>query len=108
MQAIRYIYISDQGRVFGSTGDPTEEDFAYAAVGMKIIVRLADAHYYGVDGKWRRISNGRLGAAEIDGEETPPFHTAAVDFDVPRTDRGNSFPSFSSRAGGSSSTDAQR
>ncbi len=100
MLSWRYVFISDQGRVFGTTDDPTREDFAYATVGMVTIVRLADGHYYGTEGKWRPISRGQLGTADVEGEETLPFHEPAAD--------GEPDPnSLSSRAGDSKPADAR-
>jgi hypothetical protein len=80
MPAGPYIFVSDQGRVFSVADAPTAEDFAFAAVGMVTIVRLADAHYYGRDRRWRPIPPGQLGSAEFEGEESPPYHALSSDF----------------------------
>lgn len=74
MSALRYIFISDQGRVFSTSDEPTTEDFEYAAVGMMTIVSIADARYYGLGRRWCPIPPGRLGTVNIEGEETASFH----------------------------------
>lgn len=38
MTALAYIYVGDQGRVFASTDEPTDEDLTYAGVGMVTII----------------------------------------------------------------------
>lgn len=81
MTAPAYIYVGDQGRVFASTDEPTDEDLAYADVGMVTIVRLADYHFYGTGRTWTSIASGKLGQASVEGELTPPFHVAAAEFD---------------------------
>lgn len=70
----RYVFVTDQSRVFFTALEPTPEDFAYAEVGMVIIVRIADAHYFGTQKEWMPIPAGQLGHAEVDGEETGAFH----------------------------------
>jgi hypothetical protein len=70
----RYVFVTDQSRIFFTALEPTSEDFAYAEVGMVIIVRIADAHYFGTEKKWLPIPAGQLGHAEVDGEETGEFH----------------------------------
>ncbi len=87
MPASPYIFVTDQGRVFSVADEPTAEDFAYAAVGMVTILRLADAHYYGRDGRWYPIPPGQLGKAEVNGEESPPYHALLSDFAEPLRDR---------------------
>ena len=74
MNSARYVFVNDQGRVFGSYDDPTEEDFAYAAVGMVVIVRLADCCYYGRERAWRPVVKAMLDRAEIEGAGSPQFH----------------------------------
>lgn len=81
MRAPRYIYISDQGRVFSSADDPTPEDFAYANVGMITILRLEDHHCYRSDGKWRPIADGKLASANVDGMQTGEFHADPSDME---------------------------
>lgn len=76
-----YIYVSDQGRVFASRDEPTDEDLAYAQVGMVTIIRLADCHFYGTSRIWTLIAKGKLGQVSVEGELTPPFHVAASDFE---------------------------
>jgi hypothetical protein len=78
-----YIYVSDQGRVFASTHEPTEEDLAYAKVGMVVIIRLADYYFYGTGKTWASIASGRLGRAKIEGQLTQPFHGTVSDFEPP-------------------------
>ncbi len=80
MSPVRYVFISDQGRVFSSSGEPTTEDFGYAAVGMVTILSLSDGCYYGVEREWLPIPAGRLGAAEVANEPMPPFHAPASYF----------------------------
>jgi|SRR5581483_10305194 len=70
----RYVFVNDQGDVFTTSNEPTAGDFGYAEVGMLIIVRLADCHFYGRTGQWQRIADGRLTTVEIDGEISPAFH----------------------------------
>lgn len=70
----RYVFVTDQSRTLFSTLKPTAEDFAYAEVGMVIIVRIADAHYFGRAKKWLPIPSGQLGRAEVDGEESGEFN----------------------------------
>ncbi len=105
MSAARYLFVSDQGRVFSSNDDPTPEDFEYAAVGMVTILRLADGHYYdGQQRKWRPIPRGSLGSGEVEGEAPLPFHAPASDFEPP-TDHDPNL--LSSQAGDSKPTDAR-
>jgi hypothetical protein len=75
MPAARYIYVSDQGRVYSSVDEPTSEDFEYAHVGMLTILRLSDNHCYRTEGKWRPVAPSKLVSAEIDGVETEKFHS---------------------------------
>ncbi len=79
MTAPAYIYVGDQGRVFASMDEPTDEDLAYAEVGMVTIVRLADYHFYGIGRTWMSIASGKLGQASVEGKLTPPFHVAAAE-----------------------------
>lgn len=81
MSSARYVFINDQCRAFSSSGAPTSEDFEYAAVGMVTILSLVDGRYYGRAKKWLPIPEGRLEAAEVDGEITPPFHAPASHFE---------------------------
>lgn len=97
----RYVYLNDQGQVFSSDDDPTPEDFAYAAVGMVTIIRVADFHCYGSEKRWLPISEGELGAAEIDDQEATPLHTTVSQTLPPLLKHR---PSFSSRARGSTPT----
>jgi hypothetical protein len=85
----QYIFVTDQSRVFFTQTAPTPEDLAYAEVGMVVIVRVADAHYYGRECDWLPVPAGRLGCAELDGEETPLFHSLPDLFD--KTEQGGSF-----------------
>ena len=75
MPAPRYIYVSDQGRVYSSVDEPTSEDFEYAHVGMLTILRLADNHCYRIEGKWRPVAPSKLVSADIDGMPTDKFHS---------------------------------
>ena len=52
MNSPRYLFVSDQGRVFSHAEAPTKRDLAYAGVGMLTIIRLADYHYYDRGKKW--------------------------------------------------------
>lgn len=63
--------------MFTSHDDPTTEDFANAAVGILILVRLADLSCYGTDETWRTIPPGQLANAEIGDDRSPPFHCTA-------------------------------
>lgn len=72
----RYLFVSDQGRVFSCHDEPTTEDFANAAVGIFTLVRLADLHRYGTEETWRPIPPGELTNAEIGDDRSPPFHCA--------------------------------
>lgn len=78
MSIYRYVFVNDQGAVFGSSDDPTEEDFAYAEVGMVTILRLADDCYFGREGTWRAIPCGQLEKADIDDGTATPFHAPAA------------------------------
>ena len=89
MTAAAYIYVGDQGRVFASMDEPTDEDLAYAEVGMVTIIRLADCHFYGTGRAWTAIAKGKLGQASMEGELTPPFHVAASEFDPAAPASGN-------------------
>ena len=105
----RYVFLDDQGRVFSSHDDPTAEDFAYAAVGMVTIVRVADFHCYGSKKKWLPIPAGELVTAELDEHENPPFHTERND--ERRTIEPAMMkhrPSLSSQAASSEPADAGR
>ncbi len=82
MFSSRFMFISDQGRVCSSLDEPTDEDFAYAAVGMVTILSLADGRYYGIEQKWLPIPPGRLGTAEVDDETTRPFHAPESYFEA--------------------------
>jgi hypothetical protein len=79
MPAARYVFISDQGRVFSSADEPTLEDFEYVAVGMLTIVRMEDGRYYGRARKWLPIPVGRLISAEIDGDPRKLLHGLSSD-----------------------------
>jgi hypothetical protein len=83
MNRPHYIFIGDQGRIFYSANEPTPEDFEFAAVGMVIIVRLADCAYYGREKDWRPIVEGVLGCADLEDESTVPFHSVEADFRTP-------------------------
>lgn len=76
MSAPRFIFVSDQGRVFSSHDEPTTDDFAYAVVGMVTIIRLADFHSYGSKQGWFPIPAGELTRANIENDSSPPFHAA--------------------------------
>lgn len=74
MPPARYIFVCDQGHVFSTCDDPTPGDLEHAAVGLVTILRLEDRSYYGTARQWQPILNGELGVADIDGEQTPPYH----------------------------------
>lgn len=95
---MRYIYFSDQGRVFGSEDEPTREDFEYAHVGMLTILRLADNCSYQKDGKWHAIQPGKRVCAEVDGQQTAEFHSDANDTETP-WNRASDFNEFRAGAG---------
>lgn len=95
---MRYIYISDQGRVFSSEDEPTLEDLEYAHVGMLTILRLADHCSYQTDGKWRAIQPGERVRAELEGQQTEEFHNDANDSETP-LNRASDFNEFRAGAG---------
>jgi len=73
MSVPRYLFVFDDlSRVFTTTDDPTPEDLEAAVLGTAVIVRLADVHAFGRDGRWKRIP----GAVLIPGHRTrtTPFH----------------------------------
>lgn len=76
----RYLFFTDQGQVFSVAVEPTKEDFAFAEIGMRIIVRVADNHFFGRAGKWLPVPAGELGESEIEGEDHGPFHGPGGDF----------------------------
>lgn len=80
---MRYIYISDQGRIFSSEDEPTLEDLEYARVGMLTILRLADNCSYQTDGKWRAVQPGKRVRAEVEGQQTAEFHSDASNPETP-------------------------
>lgn len=76
MTPARYIFVTDQGRVFYSETEPTPEDYEFAAVGMVVIVRLLDCAYFGREKEWQSPGKGRMGCVDL-SEETTPSDTAA-------------------------------
>lgn len=82
MRPIRYLFINDQGDPpFGTADEPTAGDLDFAAVGMRTIVRLADAHYY-AEGEWRPIQPGVVDSADMESGPGLPFHGPATDSGV--------------------------
>lgn len=78
MPAVKFIFVDDNGTVFGSTDKPTAEDLQFARVGMLTIVSLLDGTYYGCAGKWLPIPASRIVRAEkLEGGRTRPFHVSA-------------------------------
>ncbi len=63
--------------------EPTKEDLARAAVGVSVILRLADLHRDGGEEVWQPIPSSERAAVEIDGvncglsHAEPEQHTAA-------------------------------
>lgn len=81
MPSIRYLFVFDEPEpVFFSSDEPTAEDFEHAQAGLGTIIRLADACYYGREGKWEPVPEGRLGTTDVDGTPTRPFHAPASYF----------------------------
>jgi hypothetical protein len=78
MSSARYVYVKDEGHVFGSADAPTPEDFAHAGAGVTTIIRLADGCYYGRERRWLPVPPGILGRAEIEDEPALPFHVPAA------------------------------
>jgi hypothetical protein len=68
MSSLRYLFINDEGQVFGSANEPTGQDFEFAAVGMLTIVRLSDRRYYAGRGEWCSIPPVQGGTANDEGE----------------------------------------
>ena len=95
---MRYIYISDQGRVFGSDDEPTLEDFEYAHVGILTILRLVDHCSYQTDGKWRAIQPGKRVRADVEGQQTAEFHSDTNDAETP-LNHASDFNPFRAGAG---------
>ncbi|MDB6095573.1 MAG: hypothetical protein JWM32_3135 [Verrucomicrobia bacterium] len=60
MQTPRFILVGDQGRMFSAHDALTNADFAYASVGMFLIIRTDDFHFYGRDRRWKPIPNRPL------------------------------------------------
>lgn len=81
MSSARYVFICEDGQVFGTMDEPTAADLEQAEVGIVTILCLADGRYYGRAGKWLMIPAGGLGSADVDGEATPPFHAPASYFE---------------------------
>lgn len=94
MTAPAYIFVGDQGQVLASIDEPAAEELAYAAVGMVIIIRVADWHFYGTGETWIPIASGKLDRSELDGEVTPPWHVAAPDFEPPAAISGGIADAF--------------
>lgn len=80
MASFQYIFISDEGRIFSTSDEPTPEDFEYARVGMMTIIRVADGFCYGLEKKWRPIPRGQLGTTNVEGKDTAPFHAVETFF----------------------------
>lgn len=73
--APRFLFVDDQGGVFSSYDDPTVEDFAFAAVGMLTIIRLADLHSYSGKQRWQAIPISRLTTVTLGNDPGLPFHS---------------------------------
>lgn len=70
----RYIFIRDDGLIFGIGEPPTPEDLDHAGVGILTIIRLADQHYFGREGCWRPTPVGKLAQADSKAPSFLPFH----------------------------------
>lgn len=74
MSEFHYIFLRDDGLVFGISDHPTVEDLDHARVGIVTIFRLADHHHFGREGQWRPAPAGKLVAPAIEDEPPKPFH----------------------------------
>lgn len=75
MRAPRYIYLhSDTNEFFFSYDEPTSEDLGGAQVGTKVIVRVADHHFYGYEAKWLPIPEGAVVLTDTEDNQGQPFH----------------------------------
>lgn len=76
MPAWRYLFVSELGRVCGSTDAPTEQDLAFADVGLLAIIDLVEGRYYG-EGRWPAIPAGRLVRVDDRTAVVRSFHEPA-------------------------------
>lgn len=72
----KYLFVLREGssNIFVSETAPTAEDIVRVQVGLLDIIRLSDLQVMTRSGFWRRVDDGVVHTAIIDGQKTPPFH----------------------------------
>ncbi|ACB76721.1 hypothetical protein [Opitutus terrae] len=79
LRGYRFVFVSDQGSVFGSRTPPTTEDLRLAGVGILIVVNLRTCRYYGREERWLPVPLAKLTASEFEGDPPKPFHARSAE-----------------------------